>query len=124
MYYKGTGQSFLFYIISSEAFCRLDYAQESRINQLAAVCVKEYVTVFVCTEVEIQRPRAPEKIDMSVADAAASNVDELRELPAVEHYIRQAKVAVDQHVRSQKLGVLLDNLWVGMGIGATSFREE
>ena len=65
-------------MILSEYLCRRNDPYQILADLIPAVRVKEARAVFVRPEIEPQRPRTPEKIDVPIPDTACGNVNESR----------------------------------------------
>ena len=83
-----------------EALKRADGFDFVELYRIATVGIKEYIAVGIGVQIEIQRPRTPEKIDMSVGYTAASKVYKARKSPIVKHDIWQAEIAVNERIRA------------------------
>lgn len=71
-----------------------DDVQKLKIDTVTPVSVKKSVAVCVSMQVEAQRPRSPEKVNVTVAHATVSKVDKTAEIPPVKQDIRQTVIAV------------------------------
>ncbi len=90
----------------TENFSRGNDAEQLMIDTVATVGIEKPVTVFVGLEIEKQRPSAPKKIHVTVTDTAVSEIYEFCKFPILQHYIRQAVIAVNERVRAQKVRAL------------------
>ena len=79
---------------SAKALGNADECDAVKVYPISPVGVEKAVAVRIGTEIEGKRPRAPEKIDVAVADAAVSKIDKAAELPVVQKDVRQTIIAV------------------------------
>ena len=77
------------------------------IDAISAVRIEEAFAVFVGSEIEIQRPRAPEQVDVAVTDATVSKINKTREAPTVIDNVRQAIIAVQKRIVAEQMSVAL-----------------
>lgn len=52
-------------------------------------------------QIVLQCPQGPEHINMPIADAGTTQINETAEPPMVKYDVRQAEVTVDQGIRGQ-----------------------
>ena len=92
--------------LSEDLECR-NNAEHIAVEISSAVGIEKAILIFVRFQIIPKRPDAPEKVDVFVPHTAVSDVDECGELPIIEHYVRQAVVAVDQSVVLERGAVFL-----------------
>ena len=71
-----------------------DECDAIKVYPISPVGVEKAVAVRIGAEIEGKRPRAPEKIDVAVADAAVSEINKAAELPVVQKDVRQTIIPV------------------------------
>ena len=96
-------------VLLPEHLTRGNDVEHRLLDAVAPVGIEESIAVGLGVQIEIQRPRAPEEVDVAVAHAAVAKIDEAGELPAIQHHVGQAIIAVQQRIGLEQMATLLNH---------------
>ena len=109
---------FAFRILHSpKHFRRRHHADQVLIHPIPPVGIEEPPAVHIGVQIEPQRPRPPEQVDVPIRHTAVAKVNEPREFPPVQQDVGETVVPVDEGVGLEQVLALGQNAPRLLGAG-------